>query len=176
MKQEILVAGIGNIFFGDDAFGIEVVNYLTQRQPPEHLQVVDFGIRGFDLAFALLEDYDAAILVDTAQRGGEPGELYVLKIDPDLVETEGASIQTHNVNPVEVLSLVRMLGGRPRQLYMVACEPATFGEDEGGCMGLSPQVRASVDDAVDLVKSLTERIRTGERYTNVKDTQQEIQT
>ena len=79
---DILIAGIGNIFLGDDAFGVEVVRELVQRQWPPEVCVVDFGIRGFDLACALAGDYDAAILVDAAQRGGPPGTLYV--IEPDV--------------------------------------------------------------------------------------------
>lgn len=164
MARRILIAGIGNIFLGDDAFGVEVAQLLAQRSLPDGVRVVDFGIRGFDLAYALLDGYDATILVDTAPRGRVPGTLYL--IEPDLAEATGdgaqgsarATIATHNVNPVEVLALVNALGGRPGRLYVVGCEPATFGEDEGGYMGLSPPVQAALAEAVRRVMALVEEI------------------
>ncbi len=84
MKERILIAGIGNIFLGDDAFGVEVVRRLSRsaRKLPDEVRIVDFGIRGFDLAYALMEGYEVAILVDATPRGGVPGTLYT--IEPDL--------------------------------------------------------------------------------------------
>src|SRR6202030_732892 len=82
MKERILIAGIGNIFLGDDAFGVEVVRRLAARKLPDAIRVVDFGIRGFDLAYALMEGYEITILVDATPRGGQPGTLYT--IEPDL--------------------------------------------------------------------------------------------
>src|SRR5205085_1568015 len=121
----ILVAGIGNIFFGDDAFGVEVVRRLARRPLPEGVRVVDFGIRGFDLACALLDDCDAAILVDAVHRGGAPGTLRV--IEPDLGApadpASGERIQTHGLTPAQVFRLVRTMGGEPRGVYLVGCEP-----------------------------------------------------
>ncbi len=161
MTQRILVAGIGNIFLGDDGFGVEVVQRLGHHQLPENVRVVDFGIRGFDLAYALLDDYGAAILVDAVQRGGAPGSLYV--IEPELNggnEVTGFAIETHNVNPGKVLSLVTALGGQPKRLYVIGCEPATFGSDGNGQMGLSEPVQAVLEEAVGLVQSLVERLLT----------------
>lgn len=158
-QPRILVAGIGNIFLGDDAFGVEVARRLADRQMPEGVQVTDFGIRGFDLAYALLDDYDGSILIDAVQRGGSPGTLYV--IEPDLDETPGsagATVETHNLHPEKVLSLVRTLGGRPRCVSIVGCEPATFDPDENGWIGLSAPVEAAVDEAVSLVEALLQKL------------------
>lgn len=100
-QPRILVAGIGNIFFGDDAFGVEVARRLLERPWPEKVRVVDFGIRGFDLAYAFLDGYDKVILVDTIQRGGTPGTLYV--IEPDLEEAashpQEMAVETHGMPP-----------------------------------------------------------------------------
>lgn len=163
MEQRILVAGIGNIFLGDDAFGVEVAQRLAHRRLPDGVNVVDFGIRGFDLAFALLDDYAATIMIDAVQRGGEPGALYV--IEPDLDEVSGRgmpAVETHNVDPVKVLSLVKELGGHPQCLYLIGCEPATLGEDqEDGYMGLSETVEAALEDAMELVESLIKRVQEG---------------
>ena len=72
----------GNIFLGDDGFGVEVARSLSKRQLPEGVSVKDFGIRGFDLAYALLDPWDLVIIVDALSRGEAPGTLYV--IEPEL--------------------------------------------------------------------------------------------
>ena len=80
-SPRILVAGVGNVFFGDDGFGVEVARRLLERRWPETVTIRDFGIRGLDFAYALLGGYDAAILVDTVRRGRDPGTLYVLEVE-----------------------------------------------------------------------------------------------
>src|ERR1700719_105979 len=102
----LLIAGVGNIFLGDDAFGVEGAQRLARRPLPEGVRVVDFGIRGLDLAYALLDGYEAVVLVDAAPRGGRPGTLYVLEPEPGpaLPPGEGAPlIEAHNMNPARVL-------------------------------------------------------------------------
>jgi hydrogenase maturation protease len=147
-----LIAGIGNIFLGDDAFGCEVLKHLGQRAWPENVRVVDFGIRGFDLAYALLEEYDLTIFVDATPRGGTPGTIYV--IEPDLSELDSHdSVETHGMDPLKVLSMVKSMGGKLNKVMLVGCEPETFGPEEG-LMGLSEPVAAAVPEAAKLVESL----------------------
>jgi hydrogenase maturation protease len=159
----ILVAGIGNIFLGDDAFGCEVVRRLGGRTWPDNVRVIDFGIRGFDLAYALLDGHDVTIFVDATPRGEEPGTLYT--IEPDVeevgnIDARGAVVETHGMNPMKVLSMVKAMGGQFRKILLVGCEPATFGPEEGK-MGLSDPVEAAVDEAVKIVESLVARELTG---------------
>jgi len=120
------------------------------------VQVVDFGIRGFDLAYALMDGPELAILVDALPRGGVPGTLYVLEPDLDGGESAApeAMVETHGMNPLKVLQLVRALGGQPGAIRVVGCEPADFGSEEEPAMELSKPVRAAVDEAVRLVESL----------------------
>ena len=156
----ILVAGIGNIFLGDDAFGCEVVKRLNERTWPDNVRVVDFGIRGFDLAYALLDGYDVTIFVDATPRGDEPGTLYT--IEPELNEIEGldgqsAMVETHGMNPMKVLSMVKSMGGQFKKILLVGCEPATFGPEEGK-LGLSEPVEAAVQPAAAMVESLVNRL------------------
>ncbi len=160
----VLVAGIGNVFLGDDGFGVEVVSRLANRPLPAGVEVADYGLRGYDLACALLEDYRAAVLVDAVQRGHAPGTLAVIEPDVDDPDGSGAPglVDGHGLNPVEVLRLVRQLGGRPPPLFLVGCEPATFGPEEEGLMGLSPPVEAAVDEAVRMVESLARRLASGQ--------------
>jgi hydrogenase maturation protease len=159
-QARVLVAGIGNIFLGDDGFGCEVARRLAGRGLPEAVRVVDFGIRGFDLAYALLDNYELAILVDAAPRGGVPGTLYV--IEPDLGELDEPAgqdvlMETHGMNPLRVLGLVKELGGEPKRIVVVGCEPATTGPEEGA-VGLSEPVRAAVGEAVTIVDSLIAQV------------------
>src|SRR6185369_7845473 len=83
-KPRILIACIGNIFHGDDAFGVEVARALTERKLRDEVKLVDYGIRGLDLAYALMDGYEVTIFVDAAQKDEQPGTLYV--IEPDLKE------------------------------------------------------------------------------------------
>lgn len=164
--ESILVAGIGNIFLGDDAFGVEVAQRLLQRELPREVRVVDFGIRGIDLAYAMLDDYETVILVDVTCRGGPPGTLYV--IEPELADTDAdsavmppglAPIEMHDMEPVKVLRLARTLGGSVSQVLLVGCEPETAGrEEEDLPMGLSEPVQAAVPEAVGLIESLVAKL------------------
>ncbi len=153
----ILVAGIGNIFLGDDAFGVEVAQKLIRRGMPEGVRVVDFGIRGFDLAYALMEDWDAAILVDATPRGGEPGTVYTIEISNEPVNAGPIEMDAHGMNPMRVLHMVRGLGGKPGRILVVGCEPATTGDEEEGAFGLSAPVEAAVDVAIGVIDRLVAR-------------------
>ena len=157
-QPKILIAGIGNIFLGDDAFGCEVVRRLTQRAWPENVRVVDFGIRGFDLAYALLDGHDVTILIDATSRGEAPGTVYT--IEPDVGEVEisdsqGPLVATHGMDPMKVLSMVKSMGGELKRVLLVGCEPETFGPEEGH-MGLSASVAAAVEKAAAVVETLVE--------------------
>lgn len=158
-QPSILVAGIGNIFLGDDGFGCEVTRRLAQRAWPDNVKVVDFGIRGFDLAYALLDGHDVTIFVDAAPRGSEPGTLYTIEPTLDDIENidAGAMVDAHSMNPMKVLSMVKSMGGQFRKILLVGCEPATFGPAEGQ-MGLSEPVAAAVDEAVRVVESLIAKV------------------
>jgi hydrogenase maturation protease len=160
----VLVAGIGNIFLGDDAFGCEVVRRMLTRPQPDGVRVVDFGIRGLDLAYALLDGYDAAVLVDAMPRGEPPGTLFVIEPeppDPADPAAPGLAVQTHSLDPVKVLRLAAALGSPVRRLLVVGCQPAPPGDVEEMSSGLSEPVRAAVEEAVRLVESLVAELVAG---------------
>ncbi|WP_063796101.1 hydrogenase maturation protease [Peterkaempfera griseoplana] len=153
----VLVAGIGNIFLGDDAFGPEVAAALLRRRLPDGVRVADFGIRGMDLAYALVDGCDAAVLVDAAPRGSAPGSLHV--IEPDLDAAADAAPEAHAMDPVRVLALAHRLGdGRLPRVLVVGCEPSHRPTEEGPDPdpGLSPAVRAAVEPAVSLVERVVD--------------------
>jgi hydrogenase maturation protease len=154
-SRRVLVAGIGNVFLGDDGFGVALAGRLARQELPAGVEVVDFGIRGMDLAYAL-GDYDTVVLLDATPRGGPPGTLYVIEpeIDPDAV-----GIDAHAMDPVTVLALARHLdpGDRPLpRTIVVGCEPRAVmaGDEEDVVADLSEPVRAALDRAVKLVGSL----------------------
>ncbi|SHN18109.1 hydrogenase maturation protease [Actinacidiphila paucisporea] len=152
----ILVAGVGNIFLGDDGFGVEAARRLSAEDLPAGVEVLDAGVRGVDLAYRLLDGYDTFVLVDATARGGVPGTLYVLDAgECGAVENPDAVLDGHRMTPDAVLALLGTLcagtgGTPPRRIMVVGCEPA--GVDEG--MGLSPAVEAAVPAAVGLVLGL----------------------
>jgi hydrogenase maturation protease len=152
----VLVAGIGNIFLGDDAFGVEVAQRLLRRPIPAGVRVVDFGIRGFDLAYAMLEENDLVVLVDATSQGGAPGTLYLIEADTSPPPADRTpEIQAHSMTPAAVFQLIRAMGEQPPQrVLVVGCEPETFGPEEVGQMGLSDTVAAAVPGAIELVEQV----------------------
>ena len=161
MNSTILVAGIGNIFLGDDAFGVEVTLSLARRRLPGDVTVKDFGIRGFDLAYALLDPWDAVILVDTLSRGEAPGTLFVF--EPNLAglgdpTTHDMAMNPHGMDPELVLNLAASMGTISAQILILGCEPNDFGDELEGRMGLSSAVQNSVEEASNMVEELVERI------------------
>jgi hydrogenase maturation protease len=164
VPKTILIAGIGNIFLADDAFGVEVAGRLAQQTFPVGVKVEDFGIRGFDLAYALMEGYETTILVDAFGGDGRPGTIFV--VEPDVAElTSGAPqqgfIEPHGMSPMNVLRMAASMAGELKRVLLVGCVPETLGPDEGQ-MGLSAPVRAAVEEGVKLVASLVTRILAGE--------------
>ncbi len=158
-RRRVLVAGVGNIFLGDDGFGVEVVRRLAGRGLPEGVEVVDFGIRGMDLAYALQDDYDLVVFVDATPRGEKPGTVYL--IEPEIEEDGEVALDTHGMDPVKVMKLSRVLGARPTRTLVVGCEPQVIlsGEDyDDMLMQLSEPVLAAVEEAAKLVESLVEEI------------------
>ena len=152
----ILIACIGNIFLGDDAFGVEVARELAGHELPEEVAVVDYGIRGLDLAYALLEPWRAVVIVDAIAREGAPGDLYLLEIEPD-AGTE-AVFDPHAMDPFRVFALARSLGEISAPISVVGCEPALFGDEFEGRMGLSQPVAAAVPEAAEMVEQLVRRL------------------
>ena len=151
MKGTILVAGIGNIFLGDDAFGCVVVQRLASRALPPQVCVVDFGIRGYDLAYALMEPWELAILVDANPRHGAPGTLYAIEAAvPD--SADGLEFDAHSMNPVAVLKLVAHLGGNAPRTIVIGCEPESAEENSDGRFGLSPPVEAAIEQAIQMIE------------------------
>ena len=150
----ILVAGIGNIFLGDDAFGVEVARRLMARPQPDAVRIVDFGIRGVDLAFALLDGYRSVLLIDTLSRGGAPGTLHLLELNG----VRSATVLTpHAMVPSSALDFARAMGAGLENIHLLGCEPLSFGpeREEGG--GLSEPVAAAVGEAVVWVEAFVSR-------------------
>jgi hydrogenase maturation protease len=166
----ILVAGIGNIFLGDDAFGVHVAQRLLRRQWPVDVRIVDFGIRGLDLAYALLDGCEFAILIDAVPRGEAPGTLYL--IEPQLPDDSDPAagpelIEAHSMDPVKVLRLVRAMGGKPGRVLLVGCEPTPL-EAEPDMMKLSPAVQQAIEPATRMVESLIAQLTSESSTTEVQ--------
>jgi hydrogenase maturation protease len=164
MNERILIACIGNIFLGDDGFGVEVARELSAMQLSSGVKLVDFGIRGLDLAYALLHPWQAVVMVDVVKRGGPPGTLYLMQ--PADADSTAAGIDPHAMDPMRVLNTARSLGEVNAELYIVGCEPRDFGNECEGRVGLSLQVQAAVPGAVSMVREMVSRLeqRTEHEY------------
>jgi hydrogenase maturation protease len=152
-SPRVLLAGIGNIFLGDDGFGVEVASRMRTRPVPEGARVEDFGIRGVHLAYELLDGYDALVLVDAVPMGREPGT--VMLLEPELSELErgddvAPTMEAHSMSPAVVLDMLGGLGGHVGRVLIVGCQPASL--EEG--IGLSEPVAAAVDRAIEAVDEL----------------------
>jgi len=160
-EMQVLVAGVGNAWLRDDGFGGEVVRRLAERDLPPGVSVMDAGTGGLDLAYEVMRGYDALVLVDLTRRGGEPGTLYVMEVDEGDVDADiedGQMIDPHAMDPQTVLRFVKAVQGWPGTVVVVACEPADV---EPAGPGLTPQVAASVDRAVELVLGTVGELREG---------------
>jgi hydrogenase maturation protease len=169
---EILVACVGNIFMGDDGFGVEVARSLDSRTLSPGVVIKDYGIRGFDLAYDLLEPWDAVILVDALSRDDAPGSLYL--VEPDLSSmgdpgAPGMEMNPHGMDPVRVLNLALTMGTILASVFLVGCQPNDFGDEFEGRMGLSPLVQTAVEEASNMVEDLVTKIRTGAVATELQE-------
>jgi hydrogenase maturation protease len=179
MKARILIAGVGNIFLGDDAFGVEVVREMLGQPVPPEVRITDFGIRGLDLTYALLEDYEAAILVDAVPRGEAPGTVFLIEpeagdpADCGELSHNDLLIETHGMHPAKVLRLVVGMGGKLRRVLIVGCEPTPFDPELDMDMNLSPPVRAAIPEAIKLIESLIAKILNGEDQPTVNESKGE---
>jgi hydrogenase maturation protease len=148
MTRRMLVAGIGNVFLGDDAFGVEVAQRLAETQVPAGVEVLDVGIRGVHLAYQLMDGYEELLLVDAVSRGDRPGTVTV--IEPAVDDDAAEPLDPHRLEPGALLASLRTLGALPPRVLVIGCEPADLGDG----MGLSPTVGHAVAPAINVVRRL----------------------
>ena len=152
--MKVLIACVGNIFLGDDGFGVEVARSLSKRQLPEGVSVKDYGIRGFDLAYALLDPWDLVIIVDALSRGEAAGTLYVIEPELNRPASPDTALNPHGMDPVRVLSLAASMGTISAQVLVAGCESHDFGDELEGRMGLSSRIQGVVEAACDMILDL----------------------
>lgn len=163
--NEVLIACVGNIFRGDDGFGVEVARRLREKVFPDGVRVIDYGICGIDLTYALLDKCDAAILVDATRQAKAPGTLHVMEPEPGIsadCSPEELLFSAHDLDPESVLAAVSAMNGRCRRVVLVGCEPADLGDEFDGKMGLTEPVLAAVEEAVTIIPELVRLLRDGE--------------
>jgi hydrogenase maturation protease len=160
--MKVLVAGIGNVFLSDDAFGVDVVGRLMSHSFAPGVEVVDVGIRGVHLAYQLLDGYDALVLIDAMPLGEVPGTLALVEADlpdaPSPGDLAALTLEAHSMTPAGVLGMLAGLGGRVGPTFIVGCQPESV--DEG--MGLSPAIAAAVEPAATMVIALVDEVLVAE--------------
>lgn len=153
VAARILVAGIGNIFLGDDGFGSEVVRHA--EMPQSGARVVDYGIGGMHLAYDLLEDWDSLVLIDAIPSQGNPGTLHVFQADHESTSC-ATGLDAHSMDPETVFASLRALGGTPPYTVIVGCEAGSV--EEG--MGLTDPVALAVPRAARTVAEIVTALQT----------------
>ena len=164
LEKQILVAGVGNAWLQDDAFGGEVARRLEAQGVPSGVTVMDFGTGGLDLAYEVMRGYDSLVILDASRHGGEPGTLYVIEPQMDEFAPEiedGEMIDPHDMDPATMLRFVRATGGWPGKVVVIGCEPGEV--DEVG-LGLTPPVAAAVERALELVLETVAELQTDAAY------------
>jgi hydrogenase maturation protease len=156
VTTRVLVAGVGNIFLGDDGFGSEVARRLAGQPQPDNVQVVDYGIRGMHLAYDLLEGYEALVLIDTVPGTGQPGDITVLEVGPE--DLGSGELDAHGMDPVAVLANLDSLGGTLPRTLVVGCQPGDIDER----IGLTAAVSAAVDTAIATVHRIVADLLSGQ--------------
>jgi hydrogenase maturation protease len=151
-----LIAGIGDIRLGDDGFGSEVARQMMEGFMVPGVGVVDFGTRGLDLAYCLLEEFDLVILVEAFARGEAPGTLHL--IEPDLLSLEAPAageeaIDANAMRSEGILRDAASMGAKFGRVVIMGCEPTPTNSDLEMEMDLSLPVREAVGDAIDLIES-----------------------
>ena len=157
--RSILIAGVGNAWLRDDGFGGAVARALSERDLPEGVEVMDAGTGGLDLAYEVMRGYDALVILDVSQQGGDPGTLYVMEPEEESVPgaiEDGELINPHGMDPQTVLRFLKSAGAWPGRVIVVACEPADVGEMG---WGLSDQVADAIERAAALVLDTVEELR-----------------
>ena len=163
-EKQILVAGVGNAWLQDDAFGGECARRLEAAGVPSGVTVMDFGTGGLDLAYEIMRGYDALVLIDVSRQGGEPGQLYVIQPDPEDYARpieDGELISPHGMDPQTVLRFVNATGGWPGKVVVIGCEP---GEVDDVGYGLTPVIEAAGGRALTLVRQTIDELRTDAAY------------
>ena len=163
-EKQILVAGVGNAWLQDDAFGGECARRLEAGGVPSGVTVMDFGTGGLDLAYEIMRGYDALVIIDASRRGGEPGTLYVIEPSMDDLAgsiEDGDVINPHGMDTQTVLRFVGAIGGFSGRVVVIGCEPGEV--DEVG-LGLTPPVAAAVERALELVLETVGRLKDDAAY------------
>ena len=161
--MRILVAGVGNVLKGDDGFGVRAAKALeTDPRLPANVTVLETGIGGMHLVQELMQGYDAVVLMDAFDRGGTPGQLFLLEPAlPNLIsltdtERRDYFAETHYATPLRALTLAREIGALPPVVRIIGCQPAntdTFGAP------MCDAVAAAVGPALDLALETVEGLR-----------------
>lgn len=169
MAASILVAGIGNIFFGDDGFGSEVVRQGAIAPGDPSVRVIDYGISGMHLAYDLLDDWDTLVLVDAVPCRGKPGTLHVFHADHEAGDVESgcgvAGVDGHSMDPAAVFASLRALGGNVPYTIVVGCETGSI--EEG--IGLTEPVARAVPRAVRAVEEIVAALQNQDSWAAARE-------
>jgi hydrogenase maturation protease len=143
-EKKIVILGIGNVILRDEGVGVHAVRELEGRDLPPRVQVIDGGTALMDL-LTVIQEAERIIVIDALKGGGEAGTIYRVTPDDLMAETERA-LSLHQVGLLEVLGMVKQLGGDP-QVVIIGVEP----KEISWGMELTPEVEARLPRVIDAV-------------------------
>jgi hydrogenase maturation protease len=130
------------------------MRHVPEELAGPHVRVVDYGIGGMHLAYDLLEEWDALVLIDAVPDRGSPGALHVFEADHESLSAT-VGLDAHAMDPAAVFASLAALGGTPPYTVVIGCE--VHNVDEG--IGLSAPVAAAVPDAVRAIEDVVAGLR-----------------
>jgi hydrogenase maturation protease len=143
-NKKILILGVGNLILRDEGVGVHAVRELEKRDLPAHVKVIDGGTYLMDL-LNVIQEAERIIVIDALRGGGKPGTVYRVTPDDLMAETE-RTLSLHQVGLLEVLGMVRQLGGEPHAV-IIGVEP----KEISWGMELTPEVEAKLPRVIDAV-------------------------
>ena len=158
-----LVAGVGNELKCDDAFG--VLAAARMRDDPrmtDDIVIQEVGIGGIHMVQELMRGYDALILFDAFDRGGDTGQLWLLEPElPDIdsfteEERRNFFAAAHYATPVCAMTMARAVGALPSLVRIIGCQPS---DADAFGMNVHADVEAAVPRAIDMAFELIANVR-----------------
>jgi hydrogenase maturation protease len=122
MKKTV-VLGIGNELFKDEGVGVHAARTLQTKlpSPGSNIEIIDGGTSPDIWSF--IDGAEKLVIVDAVRGDCEPGTIY--RFTPQqIVADRGLITSVHQMGILENLSLMELVGSKPKETIIIGVEPA----------------------------------------------------